>query len=115
MVKATVTANHLLNSDDSLTELLWDVVHEFGLGDNDSYNGTSKELRECISRAAYLQEKWGADSEKYKAWSEGFIAGFGWSVETISELFLEAHLKGESHDCMGPVSRTRNAKLWRNK
>lgn len=87
-------ANDILSDDPSLTELLWDVVHE--LGDNDSYNGTSKELRECISRAAYLQEKWGADSEQYKAWSAGFVAGFGWSVETISDLFLEAHLKGES-------------------
>ena len=89
-------ANDILSDDPSLRELLWDVVNELG----DSFNGTPKDLHECISRAAYLQEQAdkstsdgklnNVDWVDWKSWSEGFVAGFGWSVETISNLFVKA-------------------------
>ena len=80
-------ANRLLESHPALGDLLWYVVHNGEhLEEHDTFNGSTKELRECISRAAYL-----SNTSFYKPWSEGFVHGFGWSVETIAEKFLEVY------------------------
>jgi hypothetical protein len=97
-------ANDILSADPSLRELLWDVVHEQLNNGGDRFNGSPKDLHECISRGAYLQS---TDDSKlddfdyqdaliWKYWSEGFMTGFGWSIETISNLFVESYEKGES-------------------
>tara|TARA_R110002020_G_scaffold10868_1_gene41283 strand:+ start:612 stop:923 length:312 start_codon:yes stop_codon:yes gene_type:complete len=74
-----------------------------------------KHLRECLSRAAYLKEQADNSRDKlnsvdfanWKAWEEGFVAGFGWNILMIAENFIEAH-RNERRLTNDPYSRLRS-------
>lgn len=115
-------ANRLLDEDPSLVSLLLEVTemmplitNKWYIGQEDRWNGSMKHLRECLSRAAYLKEQADNSRDKlnsvdfanWKAWEEGFVAGFGWNILMIAENFIEAH-RNERRLTNDPYSRLRS-------
>ena len=91
--------DYLLRPDvDSWDMTLWKAFHYHDNRDEidpDQFNGDAKTLNNTFLYGAKLYVE---KPEKFKVWGEGFIAGCGWSIQTLAERVTTKWDKEEEYE-----------------